>query len=75
MNCPNCNSGNIRVLWSRGDTKESNMRERVCNECTYRWCTLEVIIPRNSFYRTRITSGASNWRPVRHQGFTKVTFS
>ncbi|MEM6447000.1 MAG: transcriptional regulator NrdR [Cyanobacteria bacterium J06642_2] len=69
MQCPRCNSQNIRVLESRSaESGQSVRRRRECSECKYRFTTYERIefIPimvtkrdgsRESFDRRKILQG------------------
>lgn len=41
MNCPNCQSKNVKVCDSRPDTN-STFRRRHCLNCNYRFSTIEI---------------------------------
>jgi hypothetical protein len=45
MNCPICDEVISRVIASRPDTVESQLRQRRCTSCNHTWWTCEVELP------------------------------
>jgi transposase-like protein len=79
MNCPNCDSREIRVLTSKRDTNESILRRRRCGDCGHNWWTVEVELPLGSIKWMKAPDlGDNSYRPrypSRLPGAKRVTFS
>lgn len=70
MNCPNCDSRDIRVKMTRQDTTQSTIRFRSCTACKHNWFTAEVLIPQHAI-RHLSAIGVIE----RREGFHNVAFS
>ena len=79
MNCPNCDSREIRALTSKRDTIESIVRRRRCGDCGHNWWTVEVELPPGSIKWMKTPDlGDNSYRPrypSRLPGAKRVTFS
>lgn len=70
MNCPHCDSRDIRVMMTRQDSEESTVRFRRCTACGHNWYTVEIGIPQHAI-RHLSSIGVME----RREGFQKVAFS
>jgi hypothetical protein len=44
MDCPRCNSGNIRAAATNGANAEHVIRKRACTDCGHAWFTVELAV-------------------------------
>ena len=56
--CPECGSTKVRVISTGADEQDRMLRLRRCQECNYKFTTIEVISP-VSFYRLDVVR---KWR-------------
>jgi len=49
MKCPNCFGSILGVQFSKHDSTESIIRQRLCKHCNHRFWTCEAPIPRAAF--------------------------
>jgi hypothetical protein len=59
----------VRVSMTRQDTAETLMRKRFCSDCSSKWFTVEVLVPRWGL------AHGQNHTVRRLKGFQKITFS
>ena len=73
MNCPICDEIISRVIASKPDTVESQLRQRKCISCHHKWWTCEVELPLGAVKWVRPDN--TDCVPRRLAGFRRVTFS
>ena len=67
--CPDCDSGQLRVVYTRGKDHGVVQRRRECRQCGCRVTTWEQILPRelqqcNDFPKTQPSPSTSSIAPV-----------